>query len=505
MLTLATTDRSSLLGLALTEVIAYAADDRFDGLLREALGQRKWLEDIRRLDRGVGNDAFAEVERIYRDHFNVRHDADRAGLQQEAASCIPQSQLQRLVTCLAEGAVTDIDLADALRPALTASSAEARVAALRCYFLKSDGGQRQRLMTNAVRKPYPELGELAERAQSRFMALDEEMKALNVVLATVAIARLADHVMQGYVAAKSRRAALDFEDLIVRTAQPAGDTRIRGVGAVQARRGARPHPGRRIAGHQSDAVAGGARAGERVLRRYGRQRPPCARIFAVGDEKQSIYSFQGARPELFEEMGEHFATAAKEAGQPWQRIPLTLSFRTVKPVLSAVDDVFANPEVTPGVGAAEGRIHHEAKRFGQSGLVEIWPTEKHEEADAPDAWSPLTENGTGSPCTAAGDPHRTHDQALARHQGAARRRRAAGRAGRHPDSRAQACAVRRRDGLGAEGARHSCRRRRPPHADRSDRRAGSHRARRFPDAAGRRPVACSRARKARCSVSMTTI
>ena len=60
-------------------------------------------------------------------------------------------------------------------------------------------------------------------------------------------------------------------------------------------------------------------------------------LFAVGDEKQSIYSFQGAEPRMFAAMGAHFATMAEEAGELWRQVPLDLSFRSVAPVLTALD------------------------------------------------------------------------------------------------------------------------------------------------------------------------
>ena len=44
-------------------------------------------------------------------------------------------------------------------------------------------------------------------------------------------------------------------------------------------------------------------------------------LFAVGDEKQSIYGFQGAAPTMLAEAGSAFAAAAREAGRSWRQIP----------------------------------------------------------------------------------------------------------------------------------------------------------------------------------------
>src|SRR5690606_41450584 len=50
-------------------------------------------------------------------------------------------------------------------------------------------------------------------------------------------------------------------------------------------------------------------------------------VFAVGDGKQSIYSFQGAAPELFQATGDEFATAASYVDVKFERRELTTRFR----------------------------------------------------------------------------------------------------------------------------------------------------------------------------------
>src|SRR5690606_4180749 len=66
-------------------------------------------------------------------------------------------------------------------------------------------------------------------------------------------------------------------------------------------------------------------------------------IFAVGDEKQSIYSFQGAEPAAFAETGLAFGERIRAAQGHFERIQLRHSFRSTNDVLSAVDRVFASP------------------------------------------------------------------------------------------------------------------------------------------------------------------
>src|SRR5262249_52147999 len=120
-------------------------------------------------------------------------------------------------------------------------------------------------------------------------------------------------------------------------------------------------------------------------------------LFAVGDEKQSIYSFQGAAPTMFAATGAAFARRAELAGAALRRVPLNLSFRAAAPLLAAVDLVFADPVRTPGVTSSPVPLQHIAHRAGHAGLVEIWPAEKPDQARPADPWSPLEEVMGASP------------------------------------------------------------------------------------------------------------
>ena len=100
---------------------------------------------------------------------------------------------------------------------------------------------------------------------------------------------------------------------------------------------------------------------------------------------------------MFADMGEAFAQRASLAGFDLRRVPLTLSFRAVEPLLAAVDGVFADHARTPGVTSSATPIRHVAHRAGHAGLIEIWPTEKAEQVEPAEPWSPLAEATASSP------------------------------------------------------------------------------------------------------------
>ncbi|MFC4291996.1 double-strand break repair helicase AddA [Sphingorhabdus arenilitoris] len=68
-------------------------------------------------------------------------------------------------------------------------------------------------------------------------------------------------------------------------------------------------------------------------------------IFAVGDYKQAIFSFQGTDPENYRAAGEDYAARIQATGEELQMLELSRSFRSTKPVLHFVNSVidYAGP------------------------------------------------------------------------------------------------------------------------------------------------------------------
>lgn len=104
-------------------------------------------------------------------------------------------------------------------------------------------------------------------------------------------------------------------------------------------------------------------------------------VFAVGDFKQSIYSFQGAEPEQFHKWRQEFARRVKDAGLLWEDPQLNVSFRSLSPVLEFVDAVFEDDAEAGGNEALNGLreqgdtclLRHRSARSGGGGRVELWP------------------------------------------------------------------------------------------------------------------------------------
>ena len=421
---------ASPLGMALTTTVAFAADESFDTILSTALDHKDWLEHVVKVyghdKNGVLRDPYDAISRDYRAAFAIERDQTRETIDQQRLSLLPDEFLRRARDVLAQSSTVDQEIADNITDALNAQEESARLEALsRVYLTKSMTPRADsRFCLKAVCETEPVLTQKLRDARDRFAALTDKRRALDVIEATISLMRLADAVLTRFSSLKARRAALDFEDLIrhtvglLRTSEAAQWVLYKLDGGldhilVDESQDTSPQQWRIVESLAAEFFAGSgtredwppvttASASNGIDTSSGLPAPPARTLFAVGDEKQSIYSFQGARPEEFARMGNVFRKHAKAAGVPWHDIPLTLSFRTVAPILNAVDRVFADAQRTPGLTATTSNqtgasttnpIAHAAHRIGHAGLVEIWDTEKAGKAETLDAWTP--DEGTG--------------------------------------------------------------------------------------------------------------
>ncbi|CAK6553306.1 MAG: 3?-5? helicase subunit RecB of the DNA repair enzyme RecBCD (exonuclease V) [Candidatus Midichloria mitochondrii] len=69
-------------------------------------------------------------------------------------------------------------------------------------------------------------------------------------------------------------------------------------------------------------------------------------IFIVGDQKQSIFGFQGAAPEIFVDIARYYKEKARHALKEWVEIDFNISFRSGKEILELVDNIFIKTDIT---------------------------------------------------------------------------------------------------------------------------------------------------------------
>jgi len=100
-------------------------------------------------------------------------------------------------------------------------------------------------------------------------------------------------------------------------------------------------------------------------------------VFVVGDEKQSIFSFQGADPHEFADVKTLLHERLDAVEAPMFEGSLQCSFRSAPPILNLVDQVFSGD----ARGGVAGEISHISVDDSLPGRVELWPFYEKEPAE----------------------------------------------------------------------------------------------------------------------------
>jgi ATP-dependent helicase/nuclease subunit A len=261
-------------------------------------------------------------------------------------------------------------------------------AAYKNVFFTQEGTVRAKLANKDVANAHPEILITLAREAERLQTLDEIIKAAHMALLTRDLFTLCSAILEEYQRLKQRAGGLDFDDLILKTldllmgksmnldAQSSAlwvqhklDEGLEHI-LIDEAQDTNPEQWEIIKALCDDFFTGqGASDTERT-------------VFTVGDEKQSIYSFQRASPKAFHRMRDYFAEKVTQSGKLWDPVPMQKSFRSAESILRLVDHVFAHDEFKKGLGNAA--IEHFAHREGQEGIAELWPvfpTDKTEEVN----------------------------------------------------------------------------------------------------------------------------
>jgi len=256
-------------------------------------------------------------------------------------------------------------------------------------FLKSDGDPYNpaRAFTKALQNAIPDLPERYQEAVDAIRAARDRLALFRMLEGTRAALTIADWLIARYEQLKTGRGFLDFNDLITRTArllarQDAGAwvqyKLDQGIDHILLDEAQDTSPEQwAVVRRLAEEFFAGISARDNVRRT----------VFAVGDEKQSIYSFQGASPESFAETGTEFSQRVREANAGFEQVRLTLSFRSTNDVLHAVDRVFASDQARRGITHDPDPVKHDAIRFDAPGYVEIWNSVGADTAEEPDDWT----------------------------------------------------------------------------------------------------------------------
>jgi ATP-dependent helicase/nuclease subunit A len=388
-------DGDSVVGRALAVVIALTSEGRVREVIDVVCGKRSDL--ARMVAYHQGRDDWADAEALALKRLFEVAEHEETALSEQLANVLTGDEIDAARTALATlGSGARDALAEAALLAARSSVGEARVAAFSALFLTQDGKVRSQICTKATERGAPAVCAILDRAQAAYAALIDKLAHVRLAEASAAVLALADAVQADYERRKQAEAALDYDDLIVKTqtmlsrADAAAWVLYKidgGIDHILVDEAQDTNPAQwSIIENLAVEFFSGRGASDKLRT-----------LFAVGDEKQSIYSFQGADPTRFAEVGRAFRQRAEALGLLWHEVPLNLSFRSTEPILDAVDRVFGRLPAADGLVWQEGAIiQHHAFRTGEAGLVELWEVEKQDKPEESEAFEPWNEELAGA-------------------------------------------------------------------------------------------------------------
>jgi ATP-dependent helicase/nuclease subunit A len=375
MIAAAANDPQSPVAAAFSLLALHLDQSAMSDLMSKIMAKRSLLAAIFAKHGDTATSAQQTIAAVYK-HLELAPDMREETVLQNVGQLAPEAEvnLRHALRVLLEGSKTDLDKAACMQPWL--ENASRRGALLHLYrgaFFTTTGDIRKTLATKKVKEAYPDIEDVMIREAERLQGIEDQLAAVRLAELNGALLTVAAEMVGRYERHKQATDKLDFDDLIIRTSALL-DTKgmvgwvlyklDEGIDHILVDEAQDTSPSQwRVVRAIADEFLAGRGARDDATRT----------LFVVGDEKQSIFSFQGADPAAFAEMQDYFGGKVKNIQEGWE-IFLEYSFRSTRTVLEVVDGVFGVADVRRGVVADMTRdVLHRPFRTGHAGVVEVWP------------------------------------------------------------------------------------------------------------------------------------
>jgi ATP-dependent helicase/nuclease subunit A len=373
----------SATGRALMTAMASAADVTFKDVVREACLSRDhfmaWTDAA-----GSAQAAAAQISAA----LGVNPDDRIEDVERDIVDGpnLPRSRWQDIALVLETGSKTDQDQAARLRGALVFTGAAQVDEYLGVFLTEADRTPRKSVVTKKFCDSNPAIGRLVESEARRILPLIERRRAVVARDRTEALLHIATAAAANYRREKQERGLLDYDDLIDKTLEMLDRVSSgwvhykldRGVDHVLIDEAQDTSPRQwDIVAHIISEFTSGAGARDGLVRT----------VFAVGDEKQSIFSFQGAAPREFDLRRRALQRKFEGAGLKFDPVSFTYSFRSGPAILHAVDQVFREQDIFRSIHAVDigNPIHHALADAGP-GQIDLWELAEADDRQDIEGW-----------------------------------------------------------------------------------------------------------------------
>jgi ATP-dependent helicase/nuclease subunit A len=298
---------------------------------------------------------------------------------------LPRSRWTEIATILGTGSKSDQKQGNRLREALIFAGS-AQVDEYLGVFLTDDRTPRDSVVTKQFVKNNPAIARLFDQECFRIGPLIERRRAVTTRDRTRALLHIATAAAANYRREKQERGLLDFDDLIDKTLEMLDRVSSgwvhykldRGVDHVLIDEAQDTSPRQwDIVAHIISEFTSGDGARDGVTRT----------VFAVGDEKQSIFSFQGAAPHEFDTRRRGLEKKFRDAGLKFDPVSFTYSFRSGPAILQSVDHVFRDQDIYRSIHSVESGypIHNSLADAGPS-LIDLWELQQPDARQDIEGW-----------------------------------------------------------------------------------------------------------------------
>ena len=366
------------LGNALSILTLHKNAQQFDSLVKSIINQRHNIRNFINEHKDVNGAS----QSIYT-HLNIDVDdtADSAFDLYFDERNFPRDKIMQLAKAFEFGAKGNQQSAAFLHDFCSRSGAERKTLKddyLSVFFTTTGGVRSDKVVSVGAQKQDPQALEIFQNEADRLMRYIDHLKNIQTAFATSCLLHIGHDILSRYERGKALSRKLDYDDLISKTHGLLTsdmnqwvlykiDNRIDHI-LVDEAQDTSPDQWSIIQALISEFYSGYNAHEEDAVNRT---------LFVVGDIKQSIFSFQGANPDMFARVKKEIEAQVSQAEKSWADIPMNTSFRSTQAVLSLVDQAFKNDDMQHALTLG-GEVYndHTAYRQGQSGRIELWPLYK---------------------------------------------------------------------------------------------------------------------------------
>ena len=370
----------SRIGGALEAAITAASDQSFRDAIRAAITAReavtRWV-----VDSGGVEAAIAAMSR----QLALKAGETRDSIEDEffTQSPVTSAEWPAVAAALEQGGKSDREQARRFRQLAALPRSDRVEAYLDIFCTANERAARRSIVTQAIKDK--DLVERLAAEQARVCALLERLRAVICRDRSAALLAIVHEILQRYQREKDRRGLIDYDDLIDKALALLGNVDAAWVHykldfgvdhlLIDEAQDTSSKQWRIVRNLVAEFTAGDG------------ARPATRTVFAVGDEKQSIYSFQNAAPKKFAEMRRYFERTHQAGRRSFVFREFKHSFRSGANILAAVDAVFSDKAIAASVSSdTDGFPPHIALPVAPPGLLEIWDPVEPEKGAEIDGW-----------------------------------------------------------------------------------------------------------------------